>query len=117
MNIVYKNSANLKHRSDSVIHNGIAYVSGAIPSDSSVDIITQSQQVLAELDARLAEAGSGKDKILSATIWMLDVNRDVGAFNTVWNQWVVPGRVPARSCVQAVLQQGALLEVAIVAAI
>ncbi len=117
MDIVYKNSENLKHRSDTVIHNGIAYMSGAIPWDSSTDIATQAQQVLAQLDERLAEAGSSKDKILSATIWMLDVNRDVAAFNTVWNEWVVPGRAPARSCIQAVIQRGVLLEIAVIAAI
>ncbi|NYT82586.1 RidA family protein [Alcaligenaceae bacterium] len=117
MDITYNNPGNLKHRSDTVIHNGIAYVSGAIPFDSSADIAGQARQVLAQLDERLAAAGSSKERILSATIWMHDVNRDVAAFNTVWNQWVVPGRVPARSCVQAVLQQGALLEIALLAAI
>lgn len=117
MSIVYKNPQNLKHRCDSVIHNGIAYVSGAIPSDCSADIATQTQQVLAQIDSRLAEAGSSKDRILLASIWMRDVNRDVAAFNAVWNEWVVPGRVPSRNCVQAVLQQGALLEIAVIAAV
>jgi enamine deaminase RidA (YjgF/YER057c/UK114 family) len=117
MNITYKNSANLKHRSDTVIHNSVAYLSGAIPTDSSADITAQAQQVLTQLDERLIEAGTSKDKILSATIWMADVNRDVGAFNTVWNEWVVPGRLPARACVQATVQKGALLEIALIAAV
>jgi enamine deaminase RidA (YjgF/YER057c/UK114 family) len=117
MDIVYKNPANLKHRSDSVIHNGVVYISGAIPADSSADIKTQAQQVLASLDERLAEGGTSKARLLSATIWMADVNRDVGAFNAVWNEWVAPGRLPARACVQATLQQGALLEIALIAAV
>jgi enamine deaminase RidA (YjgF/YER057c/UK114 family) len=117
MTILYQNPANLKHRSDTVIHNNIAYLSGVIPTDNAADITTQTEQVLAQLDERLSEAGSGKDKILSATIWMRDVNRDVSAFNEVWNQWVVPGRLPVRSCVQATVQYGVLLEIAVIAAV
>src|SRR5690606_29433980 len=109
-----QNPANLKHRSDTVIHHGIAYLSGVIPTDSTADITTQTQQVLDQIDTRLAAAGSGKDRILSVTIWMQDVNRDVAAFNEVWNQWLVPGRLPVRSCVQAVVQYGMLLEVAVI---
>ncbi len=117
MTTTYINPDNLPHRSESVVHNGIAYLSGVIPSDTSGDITAQTRQVLAGLDARLAEVGSGKDRMLSVTIWMKDVNRDVEAFNAVWNQWVVPGRLPARSCVQATLQRNSLLEIAVVAAV
>ena len=117
MTTTYINPNNLPHRSEAVIHGGIAYLSGVIPSDASVDITAQTQQVLAKIDERLAEVGSRKDRILSVTIWMKDVNRDVGAFNAVWNHWVVPGRLPARSCLEATLQQNALLEIAVVAAV
>ncbi|NYT59247.1 RidA family protein [Alcaligenaceae bacterium] len=92
-------------------------MSGAIPSDSAANITIQTQQVLAQLDERLAEADSSRDKILSATIWMHDVNRDVDAFNAEWNEWVIPGRPPARSCIQSTPQRGVLLEIALVAAV
>ncbi|MCJ2127184.1 RidA family protein [Methylobacterium sp. J-077] len=117
MDINFQNPGNLKHRSDTVIYNGVAYVSGAVPSDVSVDIAGQTDQVLAELDARLARAGTDKSNILSATIWLEDVNGDAAAFNQVWNAWVAPGRLPARACVQAALQVGARVEVAIIAAV
>jgi enamine deaminase RidA (YjgF/YER057c/UK114 family) len=117
MTITYQNPGNFKHRSDTVIHNGVAYVSGAVPADTSLDIRGQVAQVLAELDQRLARAGTDKSNLLSATIWLTEVNRDVAAFNEVWNAWVVPGRLPARACVQAALQVGALVEVAIIAAV
>ncbi|RTE93646.1 RidA family protein [Bradyrhizobium sp. LVM 105] len=113
----YLNPGNFKHRSDAVIHNGVAYVSGAVPSDTSLDIKGQTAQVLAELDRRLAAAGTDKSELLSATIWLTDVNGDVAGFNEVWNAWVVPGRQPARAAVQAALQVGAKVEVAVIAAV
>lgn len=117
MSITYKNSRNLRHRSDAVIHNGVAYLAGVIASDSSADIIGQTRQVLAQLDERLAEAGSSRERILSATIWMVDVNRDIDAFNSVWNEWCVSERLPVRSCVQSIPLRGSLLEVAVIAAV
>jgi enamine deaminase RidA (YjgF/YER057c/UK114 family) len=117
MSIVYQNPGSFKHRSDTVIFNSVAYISGAVPSDNSLDIRGQTIQVLAELDKRLAAAGTSKANLLSATIWLTDVNRDVAAFNEVWNAWVVPGRQPARAAVQADLQVGAMVEVAITAAV
>lgn len=117
MDITYQNPENLRHRSDTVIYNGIAYLSGVVPLDTSADIQAQTQQVVSQLDERLARAGSSKDRILTATIWLEDVNRDIAAFNAVWNEWVVPGSLPSRSCVQATLQKGSLLEVAVIAAV
>src|SRR5690554_2314677 len=100
MTTTYYNPQNLKHRSDAVIHNGLAYLSGVIPTDHSADFDTQVQQVLAQLDERLAAVGSSKERILSATIWLANLNRDIAAFNAIWNPWLVPGREPSRSCIQ-----------------
>ena len=54
------------------------------------------------IDALLAEAGSDKTKILSATIYLADIG-DFAAMNAVWEQWVVPGQTPARATVEAKL--------------
>ncbi|MFE1602160.1 Rid family hydrolase [Methylobacterium sp. ID0610] len=64
-----------------------------------------------------SRAGTDKANILSAPIWLTDVNGDVAAVNAVWNAWLVPGRQPARACVQAGLRAGATVEIAIVAAV
>lgn len=117
MSITYKNAKGLKHRSDAVIHNGVAYLAGVIATDVSDDMVGQTRQVLAQLDERLAEVGSSRESILSATIWMVDVNRDIDAFNSVWNAWCVPERLPVRSCVQSIPLRGSLLEVALIAAV
>ena len=117
MTATYHTPGNFRHRSDSVVANGIAYVSGTVPSDPSLDIKGQTGQVLEALDKRLAQAGTDKGNLLSATIWLADVNGDVAAFNEVWNAWVVPGRLPARACVEATLQAGARVEIAVIAAV
>lgn len=112
----YINPQNLRHRSDTVVFNGVAYVSGVVPADNALPVAEQTRQALEQIDRRLAEAGTDRSRLLSATIWMQDVNRDVGEFNKAWNAWLAPGRQPARACVQAGLQGGAMLEVAVVAA-
>ncbi|MGH7287335.1 MAG: RidA family protein, partial [Myxococcota bacterium] len=57
---------------------------------------------LAQLDRLLAEAGSDKRKILSATIWLSDM-RHYDALNAAWDAWLAPDAKPARACVEAKL--------------
>ena len=82
--------------------SGTAYLAGQVASDASADVTGQTRQVLAQVDSLLAEAGSDKAQILSATIYLADIN-DFGAMNAVWDNWVVPGQTPARATVQAKL--------------
>ena len=97
--------------------NGVAYVAGAMPPDGSKDIAEQTSQVLAQLDQRLKSAGTDKSKLLFAMVWLVDVNRDVAAFNKVWNEWLGSGPKPARACVQSALQGTGAMEVALLAAV
>ena len=55
---------------------------------------------MAQQCVELAEAGSDKTKILSATIYLPDI-ADFAAMNKVWEDWVVPGQTPARATVEA----------------
>jgi enamine deaminase RidA (YjgF/YER057c/UK114 family) len=72
--------------------------------------------ILRQIDALLAEAGSDKTKILSATIWLADM-RDFDAINDAWDAWVPEGHAPARACVEAKLAfTKYIVEVGIVAA-
>ncbi len=112
----YINPENLKHRSDTVIWNGTIHVAGVMPSNPQDDVQAQARNVFAVIDERLRAAGSDKSLLLSATIYLVDVRQDVAAFNAAWNEWVVPGRQPARACVQASLQLEGRLEVSVIAA-
>lgn len=117
MEPVYINPKDIAHRSDTVVYNGVAYVAGVVPSDNSGSTADQARRILDEIDSRLAAAGTDKSRLLSATIWMVEVDRDFAEFNKVWNAWLAPGRRPARACVQAGLVGDAMIEVAVIAAV
>jgi enamine deaminase RidA (YjgF/YER057c/UK114 family) len=82
--------------------SGTAYLAGQVADDPTADITGQTQQVLAQIDGLLTEAGTEKSKILSATIYLPDI-ADFAAMNAVWEKWVVPGQTPARATVEAKL--------------
>ena len=50
----------------------------------------------------IAEVGSDKSRLLSATIYLPDM-ADFQTLNAIWEQWVAPGQTPARATVQAAL--------------
>ena len=62
----------------------------------------QTAEILATIDRLLAEAGSDKTKILSATIYLADI-ATFAEMNAVWDAWVPAGHAPARATVEAKL--------------
>ena len=105
-----------KRLSEMVVHGGTVYLAGQVASDMTLDIIGQTEQVLASIDRLLGEAGSDKSKILSAQIFLPDM-ADFAAMNAVWERWVVPGHTPARATIEAKLANPAYrIEILVVAA-
>lgn len=88
--------------SEVVINDGIVYLAGQIAEDASQDIGGQTRQVLAAIDALLAEAGTDKTRLLTAQIFLADI-ADFAGMNAVWDVWVPTGETPARATVQAKL--------------
>jgi len=87
--------------SQAVVANGFVFLAGQVATDPSTsDVEAQTRQVLAEIDRLLALAGSSKQKILSATIYLADMS-DYAAMNAVWDAWVPQGDPPARATVEA----------------
>jgi enamine deaminase RidA (YjgF/YER057c/UK114 family) len=82
--------------SQAVIHNKTVYLAGQVAAGASVAI--QTREILATIDALLAEAGTDKGRLLSATIWLTDMGT-FAEMNGVWQSWVVPGATPARATV------------------
>lgn len=102
--------------SEMAIHNKTVYLAGQIAEDTAQGIEGQTKEVLGHIDRLLAEAGSDKTQILSCQIYLADV-KDIGAMNTVWDQWVPAGHTPPRATVQALLARPELLiEIVVVAA-
>jgi len=86
--------------SEASIHNGVAYLAGQVPETDGADIETQTREVLASIDAVLAQAGSDKRRILRAEIFLADI-ADFDGMNRAWDAWVVPGHAPARATIEA----------------
>jgi enamine deaminase RidA (YjgF/YER057c/UK114 family) len=81
--------------SQAVIHGDTIWLAGQVgePGD---DVVAQTRTALAEIDSLLAEAGSSKSKIISATIWLADIG-DFEVMNSVWDTWIDPANPPARA--------------------
>jgi len=98
-----------------VIHGNTVYTAGQVASGATVT--EQTSAILAQIDALLAEAGSDKSKLLSATIWITDM-ANFAEMNAVWDAWVSQGNTPARACVESKLATpDFLVEVGVIAAI
>lgn len=104
--------------SEVVIHNGVVYLSGQLADDFSGDIRQQTRETLAAIDRLLAEAGTDKSRLLSATIFLRDIDADYAGMNAEWDAWVAPGAAPARATVQARLYAPEVrIEIQVVAAL
>ncbi|HKX11497.1 MAG TPA: RidA family protein [Stellaceae bacterium] len=102
--------------SQSVVHGDTVYLAGQVADDPNTDVAGQTKQILAKIDGLLAEAGSDKSKLLSATVWLSDI-RAFDEMNKVWDAWVSSGNTPARACVEAKLARANLLvEIGVIAA-
>lgn len=99
-----------------VKHNGTIYLCGQVAADANADIKEQTQTMLDKVEILLEQAGSDKEHILSATLYIRDM-KDFAAMNTVWDAWVPQGHAPARACVEARMARPELLvEISVVAA-
>ncbi|RVT86662.1 RidA family protein [Rhodobacteraceae bacterium CCMM004] len=98
-----------------VKHNGTAYLSGQVAKGDSV--ADQTRKCLEKVDALLAEAGSSREHMLQAIIWLDDMS-DFGEMNAVWDEWVPQAHEPARACGQAHLASPDLkVEIIVTAAV
>jgi len=94
-------------RSSKVVkHNGVAYITGQVGEGNGIK--EQTAECLRRLDAALTLAGSSREKMLRATIWLAHMS-DFAAMNEVWNAWVPEGHAPARACGEARLARPELL--------
>ena len=81
-----------------VRHNGVAYLCGQV--GDGLTVTEQTRDCLSRVHALLAKAGSDKNSMLQAIVWLADM-ADYDAMNAVWDEWVPEGCAPARACGQA----------------
>jgi enamine deaminase RidA (YjgF/YER057c/UK114 family) len=98
-----------------VKHNGTAYLCGQVGAGDTV--ADQTRDCLSRVDALLLEAGSDREHMLQAVIWLSDM-ADFAEMNAVWDAWVPQGHAPARACGEAKLARDVLkVEIIVTAAI
>ncbi len=101
--------------SQAVVCGETVYLAGQVNKDVA-DVTGQTAAVLKQIDDLLARAGSSKEKILSATIYLADV-KSFADMNKAWDAWVSAGNCPARTTLEAKLAAPEyLVEVAVIAA-
>lgn len=102
--------------SQAVRHGDTIYVAGTVADDPSVGAKEQTQQILRKIDAALHHFGSGKSKLLSATIWLTNMAH-YDEMNQAWDAWIEKGHTPARATVESRLARPAFsVEIAVIAA-
>lgn len=101
-----------------VLHGDTAYLAGQVALNAPGQSVTeQTKDILKSIDELLAEAGSSKEKVLSAQIWISDMDT-FNEMNAVWDAWVPEGNAPARACTEARLASPDFtVEIMVIAAI
>lgn len=103
--------------SQAVVHGNTVFLAGQVAANPNPSVADQTKQILSQIDSLLAEAGTDKTKLVSATIWLADI-RTFDEMNSMWDGWVSAGNTPARATVEAKLAGAKyLVEIAVVAAI
>ncbi|MBG6147301.1 MAG: RidA family protein [Roseibium album] len=98
-----------------VKHNGVAYLCGQV-GNAGDSVADQTSECLSRVDALLEDAGSSREKMLQAVIWLADMS-DFAEMNAVWDAWVPEGYAPARACGEAKLARPELkVEIIVTAA-
>jgi enamine deaminase RidA (YjgF/YER057c/UK114 family) len=100
-----------------VVHGGLVHLAGQVADDTSLGMEGQTADILRQIDALLAEAGTDKSRLLSVQIFITDMSR-INEMNRAWDAWLDPAAKPARATVEAKLADpGWLLEMTGIAAL
>jgi len=103
--------------SKAVVRGKTVYTAGQVAEKTKGgSVADQTREILGLIDELLAEAGSEKARILSATIYLSDIST-FAEMNSVWDVWVDKENPPARATVEAKLvTPDYKVEIAVIAA-
>ena len=88
--------------SGAVVGGGLIWLAGQIADDTTLDTEGQTADILRQIDALLAEAGTDKRNLLQVHIFIQDF-ADFAGMNRAWDAWIDRDHLPARATVQAKL--------------
>ena len=102
--------------SRAVVHGDTVYLAGHVSKEPAGSVRGQTEAILRRIEARLAEAGTDRSKLLSASVWLADI-ATFDEMNAAWEAWVDRANPPARATVEARLASpDYLVEIAVIAA-
>src|SRR3546814_1150848 len=86
-----------KRMSQAVACGNLVFLAGQVAQRAGgAAVAEQTKDILARIEELLAEAGSDKTKLLSATIWLTDI-ATFDEMNGFLDAWWAPGAAPARA--------------------
>lgn len=83
-----------------VVHGDTVYLAGHTAHDPSASVRDQTVDVLTQIDAELAAAGTDKSRLLAVQVWLTDIST-FDEMNAAWEAWVDPANLPTRATVEA----------------
>ena len=104
--------------SKAVVHGDLIFTAGQVADKTKGEGVSeQTAEILGLIDAILAEAGSEKAKILSATVYLSDIST-FSQMNAAWDAWLDKVNPPTRATVEAKLVLPEFkVEIAVIAAL
>jgi reactive intermediate/imine deaminase len=111
------------HYAQAIVHNGLVYVAGQLPVDPQTGAVVggdsaaaQTERTLQNVAAILSAAGSGLDRILSATVYV--TSREMWPDVNATFARMLGAHRPARAIVGgADLKPGCFVEIQVIAAV
>ena len=88
--------------SGAVVSGGFVWLAGQVADDATLDAEGQTADILRQIDALMAEAGTDKRALLTIQVVLADI-QDAPAMNRAWDAWLDPAHKPARMTIQAPL--------------
>ena len=99
-----------------VAHGDTVYLAGHTATNPAAGVYEQTREILAAIDGHLAAAGTDKSRLLSASVWLVDIGT-FDEMNRAWDEWVDMANLPARATVEARLASTDYkVEIAVIAA-
>ena len=97
-------------------HAPHVHVAGQVAQATAGGTVTdQMREILQRIERLLCEAGTDKSRLLSANVWLSDMN-NFAEMDAVWDGWVSEGQTPGRTTVESRRESPAhAVEIAVVA--
>ncbi|WP_376090329.1 RidA family protein [Roseomonas sp. CCTCC AB2023176] len=88
--------------SGAVVAGGFIFLAGQVADDDSLDAEGQTADILRQIDALLAKAGTDRRALVQVQVVLADI-ADAPAMNRAWDAWLDRSAKPARMTIGAPL--------------